>query len=107
MISPFKAALGLDYRKFEDSLLHAVYLRFSLPAELSQSDARAIKRADKASAFLEATQLAGFEDREAARFFGRPRGLAGAAAAKFFDLEPWPAAEAQARFLKRFEDLQV
>jgi hypothetical protein len=32
-----------------------------------------IKRADHASAYLEAVQLAGFDEAEAARFFGRPR----------------------------------
>jgi len=34
MISPFKAALGLDYRGFEARLEAAVHLRFGLPARL-------------------------------------------------------------------------
>jgi 5'-deoxynucleotidase YfbR-like HD superfamily hydrolase len=32
MISPFKAALGLDYRAFEDRLAAAIHQRFTLPA---------------------------------------------------------------------------
>lgn len=73
MISPFKAALGLDYRAFEDRLAAAVNLRFGLPATLPRALKARIKRADRASAYLEAVQLAGFEEAEAARFFGRPR----------------------------------
>jgi 5'-deoxynucleotidase YfbR-like HD superfamily hydrolase len=72
MISPFKAALGFDYKDFEGRLMEAVHLRFGLPAELPTRVEKQIKRADKASAFFEATVLAGFEDTEAARFFGRP-----------------------------------
>ena len=33
MISPFKAALGLDYRTFEERLETAIHLRFGLPAQ--------------------------------------------------------------------------
>ena len=33
MISPFKAALGLDYKAFENRLLAAIHLRFGLPAQ--------------------------------------------------------------------------
>jgi 5'-deoxynucleotidase YfbR-like HD superfamily hydrolase len=36
MISPFKAALGFDYKDFEGRLMEAVHLRFGLPAELPQ-----------------------------------------------------------------------
>src|SRR5215470_8928894 len=32
MISPFKAALGLDYKDFEARLERAVHIRFGLPA---------------------------------------------------------------------------
>ena len=31
MISPFKAALGLDYKAFEKRLLSAIHMRFGLP----------------------------------------------------------------------------
>lgn len=105
MISPFKAALGLDYHGFEARLMQAIHLRFGLPAEPTLEIQKLIKRADKASAFFEATQLAGFEDQEAAKFFGRPRGLTGTAAQKFLDLTPWPAETAQTKFLHVFATL--
>ncbi|MBX3492339.1 MAG: HD family hydrolase [Parvibaculum sp.] len=96
MISPFKTALGIDYKAFEHRLAAAIHMRFGLPKELPQNIEETIKRADKASAFLEATQIAGFSDDEAARIFGRPRGLAP------IPIEPLPTKKAQARFLARF-----
>ncbi len=106
MISPFKAALGLDYKDFEHRLQRAIHIRFGLPAELPQWVERLIKRADKASAFIEATRLAGFTDAEAARFFGRPRGLKGPEVERLLALEPLPAEEARAAFLRRFGKLR-
>jgi 5'-deoxynucleotidase YfbR-like HD superfamily hydrolase len=99
MISPFKAALGLDYKAFEHRLAAAIHMRFGLPAELPQTVEEIIKRADKASAFFEATQIAGFSDEEGAQIFGRPRGLTPV------KLKPLSTAQAQARFLKRFGEL--
>ena len=103
MISPFKAALGLDYKAFEHRLMAAVHIRYGLPAEAPQWVNKLIKRADHISAFLEATQLAGFEHDEASRLFGRPRGLAGAS---FAELKPMTANAAEANFLKTFGKLQ-
>ncbi|MET0483802.1 MAG: HD family hydrolase [Aestuariivirgaceae bacterium] len=105
MISPFKAALGLDYRAFEDRLLRAIHVRFSLPPEVPEPIARVVKRADKAAAFLEATQLAGFSHEEAERFFGRPPNLKGRGAGRLTALEPMPAEEASRRYLARFRAL--
>jgi 5'-deoxynucleotidase YfbR-like HD superfamily hydrolase len=105
MISPFKAALGLDYKAFENRLMAAVHIRYGLPAELPLWVSRLIKRCDKASAFLEATQLAGFEHDEAGRIFGRPRGLDGAAV-RLRTLVPEPADVVEANFLKAFGKLQ-
>lgn len=99
MISPFKAALGFDYKAFEHRLAAAIHRRFGLPAELPQTVEEIIKRADKASAFFEATQIAGFSDAEGTEIFGRPRGLAPV------KLKPLPTKEAQAMFLKRFASL--
>lgn len=75
LITPFKAAVGEDYRALERRLQGAVHLRFGLPARLPESIAKLIKRADKMAAYLEATQLAGFSEAEANRIFGRPRNL--------------------------------
>lgn len=69
MISPFKAALGLDYRAFEDRLEAATHLRFGLPAKPPEAVKARIKRADRASAWIEAVQLAGFDEAEAGRLF--------------------------------------
>ncbi len=72
MISPFKNALGLDYRAFEDKLMQAIHIRFGLPAVISPQLKKFIKRADKISAYLEATQIAGFTHAESAKLFGPP-----------------------------------
>jgi len=105
LISPFKAALSLDYRDFESRLLAAIHLRFGLPAELPESVAKLIKRADKIAAYYEATGLAGFSRDEARRFFGQPRGLSPGLVNRLSQLSPLPAAEGEARFLKRFHEL--
>jgi 5'-deoxynucleotidase YfbR-like HD superfamily hydrolase len=105
MISPFKAALGFDYRQFESKLQSAIHRRFGLPAETPERIARLIKRADKASAYYEATRLAGFSRDEAQRFFGAPRGLDPARVKELCLREPLPAAEAQARYLDCFARL--
>jgi 5'-deoxynucleotidase YfbR-like HD superfamily hydrolase len=101
MISPFKAALGFDYRAFEDRLAAAVHLRFGLPASVPEALKARIKKADRASAFLEATQLAGFAPDEAARFFGRPR-FPGCEALRISPLAPGAA---KAAYVARFEAL--
>lgn len=72
MISPVKAAVGPGYSALDDRLAAAVHLRFGLPAAIPQEVKRKIKKADKASAWLEATQIAGFEVAEANKFFGMP-----------------------------------
>jgi 5'-deoxynucleotidase YfbR-like HD superfamily hydrolase len=104
MISPFKAALGLDYRAFERTLLAAIHLRFGLPPELPMHALRLIKRGDRAAAFLEARELAGFADAEAARFFGRPRWREGSRPA-VSNLEPRPPDEIKAQYLEQFRRL--
>jgi 5'-deoxynucleotidase YfbR-like HD superfamily hydrolase len=72
MISPVKAAVGPNYGTLDDRLSAAIHLRFGLPAVLPQSVKRQIKKADKISAWMEATQIAGFSQTEASKFFGRP-----------------------------------
>lgn len=72
MISPVKAAVGPGYGALEARLAAAIHLRFGLPASLPAPLKAQIKRADRLSAWLEATQIAGFTEAEANRFFGRP-----------------------------------
>jgi 5'-nucleotidase len=105
LISPFKAALSLDYRAFEAKLLAAIHLRFGLSAELPEPVAKLIKRADKTAAYYEAIGLAGFSREEARRFFGQPRGLSPSLVKALTQLSPLPGAEGEARFLKRFHEL--
>lgn len=99
MISPFKAALGEHYKRIERRLQEAIHLRFGLPAVLPDAVEKTIKRADKASAFFEATQLAGFEPAEARRLFGAPAGVAPIA------LEAVSTKTAQSQYLRRFAAL--
>jgi 5'-deoxynucleotidase YfbR-like HD superfamily hydrolase len=101
MISPFKALVGGEYKVVEARLQAAIHLRFGLPAERPAALTDAIKAADRVAAFFEATGLAGFTEAEAAKFFGRPRGILRTQLA----LEPWPTAEAQRVFLERFDAL--
>lgn len=105
LITPFKSAIGLDYGELEDRLLQAVHIRFGLPGELPKTITTLVKRADKMAAYLEATQLAGFSEPEARRFFTVPRRLSEQALRKFRKLKPLPATEAQFLFVKRFEEL--
>ncbi len=72
MISPVKASVGPGYGALDDRLSAAIHLRFGLPAVLPQKIKRQIKKADKISAWMEATQIAGFSESEANKFFGKP-----------------------------------
>ena len=67
IISPFKAAMGGNYKEVENRLMGAIYLHFSLAASPPIAVGRQIKRADKEAAFHEAVRLAGFELDEARR----------------------------------------
>jgi hypothetical protein len=73
MISPVKAAVGPGYGALDERLSAAIHLRFGLPAAIPKTVKATIKRADRISAWLEATQLAGFAEAEADKFFGRPK----------------------------------
>ena len=105
MISPFKAALGLDYKAFEHRLLAAIHIRFGLKPEAPQKLEAFIKKCDHLAAYLEATQLAGFAVEEAERFFGKPKGLEGETAQRFFRLKPLAPNDAAALYLKTFRKL--
>ncbi|WP_227269145.1 YfbR-like 5'-deoxynucleotidase [Roseobacter weihaiensis] len=72
MISPVKAAVGPGYEALDVRLTAAIHLRFGLPAALPVQIKRQIKKADKISAWMEATQIAGFSETEASKFFGKP-----------------------------------
>lgn len=103
MISPFKAVMGGDYKAVEKRLQAAIHLRFGLPGALPAPVEKAIKAADRVSAYHEATLLAGFEEKEAAKFFGAPGREAFAAE----DFAPQPATRMEAAFLQRFAELDA
>ena len=72
MISPVKAAVGPDYDELDKRLTAAIHIRFGLPAMIPAQVKKQIKKADRISAWMEATQIAGFTSAEADKFFGRP-----------------------------------
>lgn len=104
MISPFKAVIGGDYKAVEARLLDAISRRFSLPVPWPAQLLKMVKSADHASAYYEATRLAGFSEAEARRLFGAPIRLDAAVLEDY--LSPWTADRAKARFLERFEELK-
>jgi hypothetical protein len=95
MISPFKAALGLDYHTFEERLETAIHVRFGLPARVPAEIKALIKTADRACAFFEATQIAGFSHDEGLQIFGAPP------AGYLLAIEPMPASVAEQRYVER------
>lgn len=100
MISPVKAAVGPGYADLDHRLAAAVHLRFGLPSEIPSVVKKQIKQADKISAWLEATQIAGFSAQEADRLFGKPH-------FQFVTLRLIPLAPMQAKqqFLARHAEL--
>lgn len=102
MISPFKAAVGSNYKDLEARLETAIHLRFSLPGKLPQDIKTLIKQADHISAYLEATQLAGFSEEEALKLFGKP-----SQPIKGMVLDPLPPNAAKAKFMDRFTILMA
>lgn len=103
MISPVKAAVGPGYSALDARLSAAIHLRFGLPASLPKTVKARIKRADRVSAWLEATQLAGFTQAEADRFFGQPAGDL----ADGLTLCPRPPVEVRAAFTARHAALMT
>ncbi len=99
MISPFKAALGYDYKAIEHRLEQAIHIRFGLPARTPAEIRKLIKTADRVCAFFEAVQLAGFGREESVTLFGAPPpGYA-------IEIEPLAPAPAQALYVERFHFL--
>ena len=101
MISPVKAAVGPGYGELDLRLTAAVHLRFGLPASLPLAVKKAIKVADKVSAWLEAVQIAGFTEIEADKLFGRPE----TAVLRGLDIKLRPPAVVRADYVARHEVL--
>ena len=101
MISPVKAAVGPGYGEMDLRLTAAVHLRFGLPSVLPAPVKRAIKVADKVSAWLEAVQIAGFSEVEANRLFGRPED----AVLRGLEIRLRPPADVRADYVARHRAL--
>lgn len=100
MISPFKAAIGGNYKTVEARLQEAIHLHFGLPATFPQVTLKQIKKADKAAAFLEATQLAGFSVEEALPLFGGYEGFG-----EMINIHPLPAETVKTQFILKVKAL--
>jgi uncharacterized protein len=104
MISPFKAAIGGDYKLIEARLQRAIHIRFGLAAEPPYDLVKRVKAADRAAAYFEATALAGFSIAEARRLFGEP----GLPINDFgVLLQPTRPSDVERRFLSRFAELDA
>lgn len=103
LISPFKSALGIDYKAFEIKLLEAIHQRFEISA-LSENITAAIKNADRVAAYYEATRLAGFEAAEAEIYFAH-HSIPNDLSTKLDTLTPLPSQKAQSHFLERYQTL--
>jgi 5'-deoxynucleotidase YfbR-like HD superfamily hydrolase len=101
LISPFKAAIGLDYKAFERRLLEVIYRRFAL-GEIDAAVRTEIKRADRIAAYYEATRLAGFAQEEAQLFFGTPA-VPEILHRELAELRAVSTSDAQSQFLSKFE----
>ncbi len=105
MITPFKSAIGSDYKVYENGLMAAICTRFSLPLNPPVTVLRLVKQSDKIAAFYEAVTLAGFDETEARGLFGAPESVNAEYDKEFRNIRPMPASEAQTRFLKLFDRL--
>lgn len=102
MISPVKQAIGDGgYSAVEDRLQAAINLRFGLAGTTPIKTKKVIKEADYIAAYYEATRLAGFDEKEAITYFGRPTKMV----PDGLKLEPMTTNDAQSAFIERFEEL--
>ncbi len=105
IISPFKTALGPGYKTIEKNLQSATHLRFGLKASVPKNLAAQIKRADRVSAYYEATTFAGFSEEEAAVLFDLPEPLPEPMRSELFT--PWPTDRAQKAYLDAFKHAET
>jgi len=100
LITPFKYALNNSYRDVEDNLIKAIHIRFGLPADLPKSIEAKIKRIDKAVAWYEAINIAGYNNEEALVILKKP-----ILKNKLGNILPMSPNAIAKKFLKRFSEL--
>ena len=101
MIRPLKRVAGRSRADVESRLQEAIHQRFALPTDLPEEITALIKRADRVAAHVEATQLAGYAEKEAERLWGKPR----LALLRDLVLDPMAPVEAANAFQSRFLEL--
>jgi len=72
LISPVKKEVGSSYINLEKKLQEAIHIRFGLPALVPKKIKSKIKIADRKAAWIEATEIAGFNKKEANKIFLEP-----------------------------------
>ena len=100
LITPFKYALNNSYRYVENNLMKAIYLRFGLPASLPKNIESKIKKIDKALAWFEAIDLAGYKENEASQIISKPN-----LNYKRQNIIALSAKDVEKKFLKRFKEI--
>ena len=100
LITPFKYALNNSYRFVEDNLMKVIFLRFGLPAILPKHIESKIKKIDKALAWLEAVDLAGYKEKEASQIIKKPN-----LKFKLQIIVALSSNEVEKIFLKRFKEI--
>ena len=100
LITPFKYALNKSYLFVEDNLMKAIFLRFGLPAVLPKHIEAKIKKIDKALAWFEAVDLAGYNEEEASQIIKKPN-----LKLKHQIIVALSANEVEKKFLKRFYEI--
>ena len=100
LITPFKYALNNSYRFVEDNLTKAIYLRFGLPAILPKHIESKIKKIDKALAWIEAIDVAGYSEKEASQIIKKPN-----LNSKHKVIIAQSANHVKKNFLKRFQEI--
>ena len=100
LITPFKYALNNSYRYVEDNLMKAIFIRFGLPAILPIRIEAKIKKIDKALAWLEAIEVAGYKQNEASQIIKKPN-----LKTNHKIIVALSANEVKAKFLKRFYEI--
>ena len=106
MISPFKAALGVDYKAFENRLLSAIHLRFGLPAVAAHETwwTRSSQQIERRPIWRR-RNLPDLPWMKRAAFSARPKGLTGLAPEFSHALSPLPATKAASQYLDVFGKL--
>ena len=100
LITPFKYALNNSYRHVENNLMKAIYLRFGLPTLIPKHIESKIKKIDKALAWFEAIDLAGYKENEASQIIKKPN-----LNSKHQIIIALSANDVEKKFLKRFKEI--